>query len=181
VSSGLSKFFIDLKSSLKKRFLQIVRDKKSFVLEIICPIILVLIGCGVSAVQFVKNSPPELTEIQNISTKDMMINTLTFDNSIVPNLFYTSADPNITFQPVQFNSTSDPQQNIIGFNDLIENYNYTDNYGSYYFISIDPTNNNYKFIVYVNTQAKDGPITYTQFMVNNILNHAAGKTINVNV
>ena len=43
--SYCSKILLDTKVSIKKRFIQIYRDKKTFFLEIICPILLTFIGC----------------------------------------------------------------------------------------------------------------------------------------
>ena len=46
------KFIIDLKISIKKRGVQIIRDKKTFFLEILCPILLTLIGLIVSYLKY---------------------------------------------------------------------------------------------------------------------------------
>ena len=45
--SYCSKILLDTKVSIKKRFIQIYRDKKTFFLEILCPICLAFIGCFV--------------------------------------------------------------------------------------------------------------------------------------
>ena len=56
--SPAQKFWIDLSISLKKRLFQVLRDMRTFVLEILCPIILVLIGLCVSQVNFIDDSDP---------------------------------------------------------------------------------------------------------------------------
>ncbi|MCQ2820575.1 MAG: ABC transporter permease, partial [archaeon] len=56
--SSCEKFAIDLRISLKKRLFQVIRDVRTFVLEILCPILLVLIGLAVTKVNFIDDSDP---------------------------------------------------------------------------------------------------------------------------
>ena len=63
-----SKFFRDFKISFMKRFYQIIREKKTFILEILCPILLTLIGCLVGYIEFLdenKTFPLKLNQITN--------------------------------------------------------------------------------------------------------------------
>ena len=52
------KFFIDAAALLKKRIYQVYRDKKTLVLEFLCPILLVLVGCLVVQVDIFEDSEP---------------------------------------------------------------------------------------------------------------------------
>ena len=52
------KFFFDAVKLLKKRSFQIYRDTKTFMLEILCPILLVLVGCIVVQIDIFKDSDP---------------------------------------------------------------------------------------------------------------------------
>ena len=54
----IEKFLYDFGILLKKRALQIVRDTKTFMLEILCPILLVLVGCLVVQIDIFKDSEP---------------------------------------------------------------------------------------------------------------------------
>ena len=66
--SYCSKILLDTKVSIKKRFIQIYRDKKTFFLEILCPILLALIGCFVCYLRILeknKKLPFNLGQITN--------------------------------------------------------------------------------------------------------------------
>ena len=66
--NSCSKFFKDFKISFMKRFYQIIREKKTFILEIFCPILLTLIGCLVGYIEFLevnKTFPLKLNQITN--------------------------------------------------------------------------------------------------------------------
>ncbi|MCQ2820528.1 MAG: ABC transporter permease, partial [archaeon] len=62
--TACQKFTSDLGISLKKRLFQVLRDVRTFVLEILCPILLVLIGLAVSKVNFFGDSDPIYPEPQ---------------------------------------------------------------------------------------------------------------------
>ena len=55
--SIFQKFYIDLCVLNKKRFKQIYRDSKTFILEILCPILLILIGLIVSSIEYYPDHP----------------------------------------------------------------------------------------------------------------------------
>ena len=186
--SKCTKFMIDLKCSIKKRLLQIIRDKKSFVLEILCPILLVLIGLGVSTVQFNKNSPtiyPSLNLLPN--PESIIINSNMFNNNTLPTYFQglTASNSyvlNATFVPqTSFVNAADLPTTFINFNNVINTINNTANgYGDFYIFSANQTSQKYNFLTFVDTQSRNAPIIYTQYMINLIHNYATGKNINVN-
>lgn len=174
---------------MKKRTLQIIRDKKSFVLEVLCPILLVLIGLGISSVQFVKNSPKvdiNLNLITSTTGKPttMFINPILLDNTTLPSGFLSNSS-NYSYSYLPTNNSGDVYSNLINYNNLLTpTTNFTTDipsYGSYYMIKMDNVNKQYEFVTFVNTQAKDGPIIYTQNMLNNIISYAAGRQINIQV
>ena len=171
--SWLSKFVIDFKSSLKKRFLQIIRDKKTFLIEIICPIILVLIGLGVSSVQFVKNSPSIMADLNQLPAGQQMI--------INSNLFTNDTEFNSEFIYYPLESPLDEYYiNVLDYNNLIERVNISDSYGSYYIFNTNSINQNYEFAIFSNLVSRNAPVIYTQYMLNKIHSLAVGKTIKVN-
>jgi len=170
-----AKFVIDLKSSLKKRFLQILRDRKSFLLEILCPIILVLIGLGVSSVQFIKNSPAVSAVLQEFpSGQKIIINTNEFETYLDKNnaeYLYKELDPKITGF----------SQAVTYYNNLILDQKLENSYGSFLVWKNNEANSGlYEFVTFTNTQARNAPVIYSQYMMNLIHSHAAGRRINVN-
>jgi ATP-binding cassette subfamily A (ABC1) protein 3 len=174
--NACSKFFIDLKSSLIRRSIQIIRDKKSFILEIICPILLVLIGLGVSSVQFVRDSPSSLIDLNLLLNK-----TTVYVNQEDP-IF--SADPLINYQVLSVNNSASVLTTLLSFDDKItptSNFTYDmTSFGSYYLLKSDSTNKQYEFVTFANTYSKDSAIMYPQVLMNKIISSAAGRKITIN-
>jgi len=188
VISSSKKFWIDLNSSLKKRFIQIIRDKKSFMLEIICPILLVLIGLIVSSVEFIKDSPELKIEPGVLGLKEQKIYLYQniFKNSQdLPNSFLKDNDQVIIEKKALDNQNKSDLTNIlINFNNLISPMKYTkdlNSYGSFLINELNTDKNFYEFYVFANMQSKDSPLIYTQMMMNKIISFAAKKQINIQV
>ena len=83
-----SKFFKDFKISFMKRFYQIIREKKIFILEILCPILLTLISCLAGYIEFLeenKTFPLKLNQITN-DTQIIYYNDDAYQNRY--NLYY---------------------------------------------------------------------------------------------
>ena len=181
--SSSTKFFIDLKISIKKRFLQIIRDKKSFLLEILCPIILVLIGLGVSSVHFIKNSPFLYVNLNLLPTGETILtNQRLFNNGTVPIVFRDNADSNLnlTYSFADDVNNNDVESTLINFNNFLFKTNLTNSYGSYYLLNINKKTQIYEFVTFVNTQSRNSPIIFAQQMMDQILNFASDRQINVN-
>ena len=67
--SRKSKFCNDFSASCKRRIFLIIRDIKSFLMEVLCPILLILIGLAVSKVKFKWSSDPWRMDISYIDQK----------------------------------------------------------------------------------------------------------------
>ena len=66
--NNCTKILRDIKISFKKRIFQIYRDKKMFISEILCPILLTLIGCLVGSIEFLEKNrvfPLHLNQLTN--------------------------------------------------------------------------------------------------------------------
>ena len=98
----------DSKISFKKRIIQIYRDKISFILEVLCPIILTLIGCLVGSIEFLEKNrsfPFHLNQID----KDPQTIYYSYINNDFKNSFeelfkeYSSDDlSNIEFEQINY-------------------------------------------------------------------------------
>ncbi len=177
--TSFTKFLTDFKSSMKKRFIQIIRDKKSFFLEVFCPIILVLVGLGLSSVQFINDSPTVFVNINLLPTgQKVFLNKNLFSNSINPISFQNSESVSFDYQIV--NNTDSVTNTLINFNNLIYSLNYTNSYGSYYLLNFDKVNQKYEYVLFSNLQSRNAPIIYTQYMASQILSYATDKKININ-
>ena len=185
------KFNIDLRSSLYKRLLQIFRDMKSFFLEILCPIILVVIGLAVSQVDFVDDSDPLITNVNDLGNNQVLY--YAKENSItsIPDSFLFTNE-NITSKEITVTSSeSDTYSHIKQFmeqikaeekknDDIKDREDKTKYYGALYFTKFDDTNKHYEFYELINAQIRQGVIYYTPYFINQVINHAAGKDITIN-
>ena len=57
IKSGFKKFYLDLSVLIKKRFKQIYHDSHTFILEIMCAILLILIGLMESSIEYFPDKP----------------------------------------------------------------------------------------------------------------------------
>lgn len=186
--SASEKFWIDLNSSIRKRFIQIIRDKKSFMLEIICPILLVLIGLLVSSVDFIKDSPFVKIEpsLLGLDEQKIFIYPIVFKSSQELPSSFLDGDKQVIIEKKALDDQdkSDFTKTLINFNNMISPKNYTkdlDSYSSFLIYELNRDKHFYEFYVFANMQAKDSPLIYTQMMLNKIISHAANKKINIEV
>ena len=130
-----SKFMSDFKTNCKRRLFLMIRDKKGFLLEILCPILLVLIGGIISQVKFVFASPDfsvrDISSIGNqviyfsgVNVSDYLISRQINITSKILNLY---DDENHYLCEVEDNE----QNEIYNQNYNDENENYTLNISDY--------------------------------------------------
>ena len=101
-SSGKSKFCNDFRACFYRRFLLTKRDLKGFFMEILCPILLVLVGLLVSKVDMMKTSGPQTMNMEVIGKQKILYgagNGINVDNL---NNYYFKDMKNITCETVNF-------------------------------------------------------------------------------
>ena len=82
-SGNNSKFFSHFKANAKRRFKFLIRDKKGFLLEILCPIILVIFGALISKVNFFMHTKDfGSDDIKNLGNQKIYYNTIEKNNKI---------------------------------------------------------------------------------------------------
>ena len=67
-----SKFWNDLKACFHRRFILTSRDIKGFLMEILCPILLVLVGLVVSQVDIIGESDPQVLNLASIGNQKIL-------------------------------------------------------------------------------------------------------------
>ena len=92
--SNKCKFFNDLKACFFRRLILIIRDIKGFLIEILCPIFLILIGLLLSKIDMSSSSKPTELNIAEIGKQIVLYGTL--DNSIALNKYYFNNIKNTT-------------------------------------------------------------------------------------
>ena len=185
--SKFEKFCCDARILLKKRSLQIVRDTKTFMLEILCPILLVLVGCVVVQIDIFKDSEPITLSPEFLSS---------FGDQII---YYSSLDKNYAtkqklkdyFEIELTNVTSDyleiddgitePKKGLINLIDKLyekeKDKNSKNNFGAIYNIKSDFTNHEYNLIQVINGRARQSPMLYSYVFLSKIL-EKVGITFN---
>ena len=180
--TGTKMFFNHLKACLMKRFLQIIRDKKTFVLEVFCPILLVLTGLIVVSVKLIYDSPP----------RDMKMNLLPSPQTITINanplysrdldlkaVFKNKSDETYNFVDIS-NTTS--IASLVEFNNrLFLNNNDKKNLACYFILNTSNSSNQYDAVLLINTVSKDACVIFLQNFFNNMISAISGKQVEINV
>ena len=183
--TNFEKFKNELKILIFKRFYETIRDKKSFILEIIFPIILTLFACLVSYIEILEDNRAIPIELNNFSNDTQTIyyefnnkNDITeYQKILIPD----EENEKIKLQNYQFihlsNSLGREDYNIIQnlkayFNCIYENAKeekILNNSASFYLVSADKETHKYEFISFISTKQRHSPITYTNYILNNII------------
>jgi ATP-binding cassette subfamily A (ABC1) protein 3 len=170
------KFSRDTVQSLKKRLIHSVRDKKSIILEIVCPILLVFISLVMcSAGSGIPPSfPADISQIER--------QTSIFTN---PTEFKFPTNEFAKYEILNFKPP------VVNINTLLEygkEFPITktiptemDSLGSFYIIKTDLVNHAYEFVTYINPFYGHGSIIFPQLMMSNLITVANGeKEVSVN-
>ena len=129
---------------LVKRYYQGIRNSKIFVLEILCPISLVLVGLALSSVEYISDPPSRELSVANynhlqnskISLYPLLANTINGEKLDISQSGFISYTPLITFEwdnSVNIDSASTNDNNLNGLSDnlvlfnqkIIKDYNST--------------------------------------------------------
>ena len=173
--------------SFMKRLLQIIREKKAFIIEIVCPILLTLIGCIVGYIQILDENrvfPFHLNQITNdsqillYSMNDINNNNyVNISNDIFIN-FSNEDLRNINFQNIQSNIDFSNYFLVNSFANLIKEHfkirqelkgkSYV-----YYVISeINREKQKYEFLCIIDITARQAAPIYPNFLLNNFVRFA---------
>ena len=169
------KFCYDSSVLLKKRGLQIVRDTKTFMLEILCPILLVLVGCLVVQIDIFKDSEPVQLNSEYLSHfGDQIIYYSSYNDQNKDDVknYFDIRQTNVTsdYMAVQGSNEKESLKNFI--NKLYEkekDENSKSNYGSIIDMGSNFGNKEYNFIQVVNGRARQSPMLYSYVFLNQIL------------
>ena len=193
---GKSKFINDFKACLNRRFLMTIRDVKGFLMEILCPILLCLIGLLVSKVDFQRPSGKQYLNMQSIG--DQIILYGGENNGINLEKYFFEKMTNITCEKIEFdNNGESTKENIYNFVDEIfkkmeredredrigkevdmMSDDYTGVYAAY--LMLGDSNYKYNYIEVLNSRVKHGVPIYTfNFMTNLIKKLTPNKDFQV--
>ena len=182
--SKKSKFFNDFKACFHRRFLLTTRDIKGFLMEILCPILLVLIGLLVSQVDFFSSSKPQTMDMGAIGKQIIYYGGKKGIGDNVLKDYYFEGMNNITCETLDFENDGTDKAVIKNF--VMKVYDkvkdkedskdhevdmmskdYTGVYGS--FLLLENSDNNIYFIEVLNTRISHVVPIYSYFFFKKIL------------
>ena len=176
------KFFFDAIALLKKRGFQILRDTKTLVLEILCPILLVIVGCVVVQIDIFEDSKPILcnkTTLAKFGEQVIYYGDYSNDQSNYNDVFKFEST-NVTTEFLETGTNPTPQKNatdgLIKFIEKLyekeKDSNTLNNYGAFYTINTDFVNHHYDVVQIINGKARQSPMMYAYLFMNQILKNA---------
>ena len=190
-----SKFCNDFYASFKRRYFLIIRDFKGFLMEVLCPIILVLIGLSVSKAKFKWNSDPWRINISEVGLQNVLFSSIEGINNI-QDYYISNNYTNITCQTLNIGNFSkdEKKEAIVTFIDKMYEVNkdtedsklkevdmtandYIGYFGS--LLMLKEENDNYEFLELINARFAHGPPTYTHYFIKQIIQKASGHKVNI--
>ena len=191
--SQKSKFKNDFYSCIKRRYLITKRDVKGFLMEIFCPIILVLFGLLISKVEMTYHSAPYVIDI-NITGKQNILFASITDNNIedyfINDIDVVTSKKLENFGPYfknkkeaikEFvekiyeisNSTEDSKNHEVDMT--------SDSYVGYFtsLLMLEDDNNKYQFVMILNTRVKHCVAIFPPYLLQSIIEKSCGHKINI--
>ena len=190
------KFFYDMKLCFIKRFYLMIRDKKDIIIEIFCPILLILIGCLITKKDIFYTTPnfgsKDISSLGNqIIYYSSMNQSINKDNYFIKNLFNVSSK-NLTLFDGYLDEINYNQP--LAINKFIEVlYNSTEsqksdddnldikNYGSLLLLN-EPNeeNKNYEFVELIDSSVTQGVPLFTSAFLEQIIKKASNNKVKIN-
>ena len=181
-------YYEKLKNQLKllffKRGYETLRDKKSFILEILFPIILVLIACLVSYIEILEDNKSSIIELNTFSNETQTIfYSCSNVTDILPFQGLISEIQKEKKKLENYNFTYLPNygvkeeyniiENLISYMNIVYEYTknekITNNSANFYLIYADKTSHKYEFASLISTKQRHSPIAYTNYLLKNII------------
>ena len=199
-----SKFISDFKANFIRRIYLMIRDKKGILMEILCPILLVLIGGLISQVKFILATPEfGNKDVSKIGKQIIYFSSL--NNSIDMSNYYIKDYTNITSKDLDISYDNNEEEinnkSLLAIKKFIDDiYNKTidsesssdneidmnsEDYTGYYanFLLLNEpndNNSNYEFLELINSRVAQGVPLYTSVFLEKIIQKIANKTIKIN-
>ena len=191
--NNFSKFWKDFKMCFMKRMKQIIRDQKTFSLEILCPILLTFIGCLVGYIELLeenKSFPLTLNQITNDSQiiyyknylENYNSNFLVDFNNYILNHKFSENISKIKFENI--NGIDDYNYNLNIINNTYELYeqkklNKNKSYIYYVPIDINLIKQKYIFNIVVDITVRHISPISVSFLLNNVIRIVTNKDIQI--
>jgi ATP-binding cassette subfamily A (ABC1) protein 3 len=192
--SKKSKFCNDFTASFWRRFLLTTRDLKGFLMEILCPILLVLVGLLVSKIDLIKRSNPEKLDMNIIGKQKILfvgdsginLEKYYFTNmqnvtcDTLPDFQVNSLDKKTTirnFVEKMYSIVKDKEDSKDNEVDMMSD-SYTGYYGSVLLFKDGTNKDEINFIEVLNTRPTHVVPIYTYYFLKQFVEVNTGVSIN---
>ena len=194
-----SKFITDFKANFIRRFYLTIRDKKGILMEILCPILLVLIGSIVSKVKFSYSTPifsaKDISSIgnqtiyfadmnNNLDMKDYFIRDYKNVSSFYLERYKEYKNDNSkelaikNFVNCIYEETKKSEDND---EVNIDSKDYIGHYGNLLLLNVpNDENKNYEFVELLNSRVIQGVPIYTSVFLEKIINKGLNNKVIIN-
>ena len=187
-----SKFINDFSICMKRRFLITLRDVKGFLMEILCPIALCLVGLAISQVEMSFKSVPEKIDIKITGKQNILF---AANSGINIQDFFIKDLNEVTSKSIEnFGSYTDKKKAIKDFIEKVYDFekdtedsvdNEVDmtgeNYVGYYssLLILQENSDIYEFLIVLNTRVKHCIPLYSHYLLKAIIEKACGHKVDI--
>ena len=191
-----SKFVNDFKICMKRRYLITMRDFKGILMELLCPVILVIFGLALSKIEIGYESGPVQPDMTEIGNQKIMFSSI---NNIDVEKYFINGVEKVTSEKVEnFNTASSSKQ--LAIKEFVEKIydieidtedssnhevdmareDYIGYYSSLLMLNEDNINKNYEFILVLNARIKHAIPIYSHFLLKSIIENACNHKVDIN-
>ena len=189
---AMSKFKNELKIMFLKRLKETIRDKKSFILEILFPILLTLVSCLLCYFEILENNKSSELYLYNMDQNQQSIfytalngsnfedmrNILSFEikeeQKQMPNYWFQYI-PNVLAE-----ENDSYLKSLVNYYNVIYEYSKREgiknNTGGFYFMNADQKLHKYEFNFYISSKKKHSTIFFTNFLLRTIIRYEMKKS-----
>ena len=169
--SNKSKFCNDFGACMTKRYYNTIRDSKGFLLEMLCPILLILIGLIVSQIKFKTHSDPFVVDF-----KDIGENTIYYAaaSGVTINSNFIKEHDLTKYKKLDISTSSSTGTEIRAFYDKLYSENDPKCFGGILVLKDSLSNpvdgqDVFNFVTFINTQATFGGMYFPLYFLNRTL------------
>ena len=169
---GFQKFKNDLKLLIKKRFYETLRDKKSFILEILFPILLTIIACLATYSEFLEQNLSYEIKLDELDISKNKSEIIFYEPQRFDEYYFIDRNlKNYHFLKLENHFHYDTNYNIVSYLEIIHKYcknnNIKNNYASYYVLNDQV--DNFEYVSFVSTKKRHSSIIYNNYFLKRII------------
>ena len=186
IKGGWNIFILHFVALFLKRFIMSKRNFKGFIVDMLIPSLLIIVGFGISTIDFYKSSSQRTLEPSLFPlTQRVIYNTNgisgTSASSVSTLMNYLTPSSDFTLTGATSTVGSTDTTTLENFDDVIYNAAQVSpldpfRYGHYYLYSLDFTNHQYKVVSFINNTSQDAPAAIPHFMYQAILRNVKGSS-----